>query len=165
MTPIIKNEIQRLIVNWGYWKSGGGSIAGGIMLGVGVAGGDAWGEPRMPLIFGEARFTDEALKLLLEPQRVVLQAHYLTNLRRPGAGQDEESARDSQDLWTERMGDQARAKADQLGISRRAFYYLLKNSQKSFWTAFQLVKLPRRPEDVGMLDSFARMHVPSGTVA
>jgi hypothetical protein len=164
MTPIVKNEIQRLIINWGYWKSGGGSIAGGIMLGIGT-GGDAWGEPRMPLLFGEARFTDQAMVKLLEPQQVVLQAHYLTNLRRPAAGQDEESARDAQDLWTQRIGDQARAKADQLGISKATFYRLLANSQKSFWTAFQLVKLPRLAEDSNSLDRVRQIRMLPGIVA
>jgi hypothetical protein len=164
MTPTVKNEIQRLIINWGYWKSGGGAIAGGIMLGVGISG-DAWGEPRMPLLFGEARYTDQAMAMLLEPQRVVLQAQYLTNLRRPGAGQEEASARDDQDLWTERIGDQARAKADQLGISRRTFYRLLESSQKSFWAAFQLVKTPDLAKMPQTVDIVARLHVPSGTVA
>lgn len=161
MSPTVKTEIERLIVNWGYWKSGGGAIAGGIILGV---GGDAWGEPRMPLLFGEARFTDQAMVMLLEPQQLVLQAHYLTNLRRPGSGQDEESARDRQDVWAQRIGDQARAKADQLGVSRRTFYRLLDSSQKGFWAAYQLVKLPRRAEAEQMLDSVARMFTIPATV-
>jgi hypothetical protein len=162
MSPTVKAEIERLIINWGYWKSGGGAIAGGIMLVVGC--GDSWGEPRMPLIHGEARYTEQALQLLLEPQRIVLQAHYLTNLRRAAAGTEESSARDGQDEGTERVGRQARAKAEQLGISRATFYRLLVNSQKSFWTAYQLVKLPRLADDAKSLDGLRPIRMIAATV-
>lgn len=162
MSPIVKFEIARLIVNWGYWKSGGGGIGG--MIYIGVAHGDGWDEPRMPLLFGEARHTDEAMTKLLEPQQMVLKAHYLTSLRRAGIDRESECARDAQDLGAQRLGDQARAKAQELGISRRTFYRLLENSQRGFWSAFQLVRCPSDSHQQKTLDSVARIRIIPATV-
>lgn len=83
MDGLLKLEVERRVVNWGYAMAGGGDGFGGPQWSPMFAlnrSSEVREGSRVPILYGEAEETDKVMRALLQPQSAVLQLQYLSSL-------------------------------------------------------------------------------------
>lgn len=83
MDGLLKHEVERRVVNWGYATMGGGDGFAGPQWSPMFAlnrSSEVREGSRVPILYGEAEETDKVMRALLKPQSAVLQLQYLSPL-------------------------------------------------------------------------------------